>query len=457
MRIIAVYGLCLLLALCGCGSERLSPAALAARKELQLERPQKALDQLSAEPVDDSPEAHYLKAIALERLERIEAAKGEAKLAADRAPKNPKYAGLSLRLKLFDGDDKAIEPLLQLHDENPSSAAVSLCSVYAFQAKHVRQRTEGKLRAARVQLEKAQASLSTALSLSAEIPECHRELIGLAQWFEQPTDALKLIDGLLHEEPGHVDLLRDKVKVLVMAKRVTEAIRTASDLYKRLERTEGAAVEFANTLNRLPPSPAVFEQYADLRDHFPRNTSILLRHCWSLGKSGQIATACETLGTAFEQQSDLRQKRLLAESAVAIPLEMKDADIAEQQLKRFRQMIQDQQLLDYLEGQLAYLKKDFGECYAKMQSVLEAGYRRDTASREMAHAALQWIRQLVSQQTLTDQIRKAAELTLRRSSLNREDESTVREDARSLLQLLEAHERSDEEADKKGSGAASAP
>src|SRR5712691_8019758 len=311
-----VCGFLLLATLAGCGGERLSRAALAARKALQFERPQEALDQLSATPADTTPAGHYLRAIALERLDRLDAAKAEAKLALERSPKDPKYLGLQLQLKLFDDDESAIDPLLQLRDEHPSSAAVSLFAVFAYQAKHVRLRSERKLRAARVQLEKAEASLKTALSLSAEIPECHRELIGMALWFEQPAEALKLLDGLLRQEPDNIELLRKQVHVLVLAKHSAEAISAASQLYKRLERTEGAAVEFANTLNRLPASPAVLEQLSALREHFPQNTAILLRQCWSLGKSGHVAKACETLATAFEQQTDVRCKRLIAESAV---------------------------------------------------------------------------------------------------------------------------------------------
>lgn len=438
---ITVFSLLLLTSIVGCGGESLSPAALAARKALKFERAQEALDKLSAQPVDDTPEGHYLRAISLERLNRMEAADAEAKIAAERAPKNPKYQGLVLRLQLFRGDEKAIDPLLELHDQHPSSAAVSLDAIYAFQAKSVRQRTELKLRAAKVQLEKAEASLQTAISLAAEIPECHNELIGMAIWFERPDDALKLLDGLLHEEPDNIDFLRNRTKVLMMAKRSADAISAASLLYRKLERTEVAAVEFANTLNRLQPSPAVLEQYAALRETFPQNTAILLRQCWSLGKAGRMDEVTELLGTAFDHQTDKQRKRLIAESAVAIPLEMGDAVVAEKQLKRYRSTIRDNQLLTFLEGQLAFLRKEYDASYAKMNSVIET-YRKDnTSSRELSQAALGWIRRLATQQTLTEQVRLAAELTLRRANLNRGDEPAIRDEAQSLLNLIEATPR----------------
>ena len=425
----------------GCGGERFSPAALEARKALQFIRPQDALDKLSEGTGDSTPAGHFLRACALEQLGRMDAAKAEIKLALDAAPNNPKYKAYTLRLKLFEGDTTAIDPLLELYDQNTSNAAVSLYAVFAFQAKHVRQRTDMKLRAARVQLEKAQAALKTALSLAREIPESHHELIGMAVWFEQPYAALKLVDALLREEPDNVEFLRDRVSVLLLGKESTDAIAAATALYKRLERTESAAVEFANFLNRLPPSPVVLDQYESLRETFPANTAILLRHCWSLGKAGHSAEACRELAKAFDQQTDPRRRRTLAQSAVAIPLESAEPDIAAQQLQKFRKQIGDDQMVAYFEGQVAVLRKDYVVAVEKMQDVVNI-YRTDSsASQELARNALGQIQQVLTQQQLADQVRKAAELTLRRSGINRYDEIDVRKEAQSLLNLLEVHDR----------------
>lgn len=435
-----VFLLLLLAAMPGCGGERLSPAALAARNALRLARPQEALDKLS-EASDSTPAGHFFRACALEQLEQLDASKAEIKLALDAAPNNPKYKGYSLRLKLFDGDESAIEPLLELYEKNPSSAAASLYAIYAFQAKHVRQRSEKKLRAARVQLSNAQAALTTALKLSGEIPEHHRELLGMAVWFEQPDDAITLVNAMLRDDPKNVELLRDRVKVLLMAKRPGETISAATALFKQLERTEVAAVEFANTLNRLPPSPVVMREYDSLREMFPANTAILLRHCWSLGKSGLSEDACEELAKAFQQQTDPRRRRTLAQSAVAIPLEAGDADIAAQQLKTYRKEIGDDQMVAYFEGQIAAIRKDYDASVSKMQDVVNI-YRSDSnASPELARIALGHIQQVLTQQQLADQIRKAAELTLRRSGVNQDDAINIRKEAESLLHLLEVHDR----------------
>ena len=226
-----------------------------------------------------------------------------------------------------------------------------------------------------------------------------------------------------------------------MTKKPTETISAATALYKQQERTEAAAVEFSNTLNRLPPSPVVLRQFESLRETFPTNTAILLRHCWSLGKAGRSAEACAELATAFDQQSDARRRRTLAQSAVAIPLEAEDADTAAQQLKRFRKEIRDDQMIAYFEGQIAELRKDYAGSVTKMQDVVNI-YRTDSnASPELARIALAHIQKVLTEQQLAEQIRNAAELTLRRGGINQHDAIDIRKEAQSLLNLLEVHDR----------------
>ena len=74
-----------------------------------------------------------------------------------------------------------------------------------------------------------------------------------------------------------------------------------------------------------------------------------------------------------------------------------------------------------------------------------AVFKLASAFSNWTRAALREIQRLVSQEILADQIRKAAELTLRRAGLNRADAADVRDDARSLLQLLETNDRNDAE------------
>ena len=394
-----------LLALSGCGGERSPKAIVTARQALQLDKPQAAIEALSADPADDTPEGHYLRAVAFDRMERAEAAKAEVQMAIEKAPKVVKYAAFSQRLKLFNGDEKAIDSLIELHEANPSSAAVSHHAVFAYQAKHVRLRSAHKLRAARVQLEKAQVAIKVALSLSAEIPEFHRELIGQSLWFEQPEDSLKLVEALLKDNPNNEALQRDKIKVLLLAKQSAETIRAAADLYRQLERTEEAAREFAATLHRLPASPATIEQFEILREAHPANMAILVRHCWTLGRGGRTKDACELLNAEQSRQDDVQKQRALGLSAIAIPLELNEPDLAEAQFTKHRDLIGEGALRDYFAGRLSLLQKHEDEGLKHLQAVITSFQSGVNVSRDLVAATLTAIQRLSVQEQLADHVR----------------------------------------------------
>lgn len=426
-----------LLALVGCGGERASKAITTARQALQLDKPQAAIEALSAGPADDTPEGHYLRAVAFDRMERTEAAKAEVQIAIEKAPKIMKFSAFAQRLKLFGGDENAIDSLIELHEANPSSAAVSHHAVFAYQAKHVRLRSANKLRAARVQLEKAQVAIKVALSLAAEIPEFHRELIGQSLWFEQPEDSLKLVEALLKDNPNDAALQRDKIKVLLLAKQPVETIRAAAELYRQSERTEAAAMEFAATLHRLPASPATIEQLEILREAHPANMAILVRHCWTLGRGGRTKDACELLNAELSGHGDVQEQRVLGLTAIAIPLELNEPDLAEEQFAKHRDLIGEGAVRDYFAGRLALLQKHEDEALKQLQSVITSYQSGGNVSRDLVEAAMTAIQRLSAQEQLTDHVRKAAELTLRRAGLSRRDEGSLRDDAKSLLHLLE--------------------
>lgn len=68
--------------------------------------------------------------------------------------------------------------------------------------------------------------------------------------------------------------------------------------------------------------------------------------------------------------------------------------------------------------------------------------------RSLVRVALGHIQQVLTEQQLADQIRKAAELTLRRSGINQDDAVNIHKEAESLLNLLEVHDRPTNETPK---------
>ena len=127
---------------------------------------------------------------------------------------------------------------------------------------------------------------------------------------------------------------------------------------------------------------------------------------------------------------------------------MGDADTAALQLKTYRKEISDDQMVAFFEGQIAAIRKDYEASVSKMQDVVNI-YRSDNrASPELVRVALGHIQQVLTEQQLADQIRKAAELTLRRSGINQDDAVNIHKEAESLLNLLEVHDRPTNETPK---------
>ena len=122
---------------------------------------------------------------------------------------------------------------------------------------------------------------------------------------------------------------------------------------------------------------------------------------------------------------------------------MDNPDVAAAQLKKYRKQIDDNQMLAFFDGQLAYLRKDYATSVEKMQQVFNDFRTDSSASPALARFALGRIRQVLMEQQLAEQVRKAAELTLRRSGLSHYDEIDMRGDARSLLNVLEADDHRD--------------
>ncbi len=185
-----------------------------ARRLLQMNKAQEALEALSSdEPV---AEEHYLKAVALDRSGRKQPALGEIQEALKLAPDSVKYRGLRLRFQLFQKDIDAADKLIRLQEEHPSSAAVSLYCVYAYQAKVVRYMVQRKHRAAQAHGNRAIEALKTSIDLADEVPEFQREMLSFEREYGIGTHAEILVNKLWEVDPDSDELVDDKIAVLIM-------------------------------------------------------------------------------------------------------------------------------------------------------------------------------------------------------------------------------------------------
>src|SRR5579871_4412581 len=164
---------------CGCGESQNRPLLEAARRNLQINRTQQAIDLLAK---DSSAEGHYLKGVALYRLNLRNPAEEEIQAALKLKPKVAKYRGFELLLELANKNRTAIDQLIALYDENRSSGAISLFVTSAFTIKGDAQRS----------LEAFDASLA----LASDAPEFMFELLKHAVGTGRTIAATTLIDRL---------------------------------------------------------------------------------------------------------------------------------------------------------------------------------------------------------------------------------------------------------------------
>jgi hypothetical protein len=104
--ICCVVGLLVLTGFLNFGGRSSDARVEKARKMLQINRPQAAIDALANE---DSAEGHYLKAVALQSLGKLDAARDQMSEAISIAPHQPKYQGYQFVLQVAAGKSEAVD------------------------------------------------------------------------------------------------------------------------------------------------------------------------------------------------------------------------------------------------------------------------------------------------------------------------------------------------------------
>lgn len=390
--------------------------ATEARPLLQLNRNDEALDLLaSMEATSAPPEYRYLKAIALDRLERYEAANAEIRLAISQAPENPKYRAFELKLRLFARDRDSMDQLIELNRDFASIGAVALLATYGFQARAILLDAENKPEAAAYHRQRKQQTLETALTLSTEIPELHPELLQFALRDGLHEEALRLIDGLLNLDPSNLELRDEKVKVLMALKRIDDAVELAEVLYQETGTTRQGAEYFAAILAQASDTPAHRQKLQRLVELYPFSTQIVSRYAVFLTRTGQLPEARQLLVDAIDRHADGKSQEALAFAAITLPLEVNAPDEAEELLREYRQYLQDSLLIDYFEARILYLRKRHGDAVRKMLKIVEAARGDGGGSRRLASEALTWVRTILADKVLAEQMQLVIE-TSRKSA-----------------------------------------
>ncbi len=383
-----------------------------ARKHLQLSSNQAALESLSvASDTDAPPEFRYVKAVTLDRLMRYEPAHAEIRRAITAAPDDPKYKGLELKFRMLARERSAVDQLIELNRDYASTAAVALFAAYGFKAKAILLEQEGNPKAAEYHHQRKQQTLDTAITMAADIPEFHPELLTFAIREGLPNESLGLVDGLLKLDPESISLRSKKVRVLVALKQIDEAARLAEVLYTETDENLQGAEYFASVLSQATENAYRDELFEKMIDRFPLSTIVVSKHAVYLTRSGRLPQAQKQLDDAIARQTDKEERESLAFVSITLPLEVNAPSVAEEYLRKHRKYLQDDLLVDFFEARILYLRKQYGESVRKMMHIVKASKDAEGGSRMFATEALTWVRRILAEQVMTNQLDEVIEAT----------------------------------------------
>ncbi len=383
-----------------------------ARKHLQLSSNEAALKSLSVtSDTDAPPEFRYLKAVTLDRLKRYEPAHAEIRRAITAAPDDPKYKGLELKFRLLARERSAVYQLIELNRDYASTAAVALFAAYGFKAKAIMLEQDGNPKSAEYHHQRKQQTLDTAITMAADIPEFHPELLTFAIREELPNESLGLIDGLLKLDPESISLRSKKVRVLVALKQIDEAAKLAELLYLATDENLQGAEYFASVLSQTTENEHRDELYEKMVDRFPLSTVIISKYAIYLTRSGRLPRAQKKLDDAIARQTDKEERESLAFVSITLPLEVNAPSVAEEYLRKHRKYLQDDLLVDFFEARILYLRKQYGEAVRKMLHIVAASKDEEGGSRMFATEALTWVRRILAEKVMTNQLDEVIEAT----------------------------------------------
>jgi tetratricopeptide (TPR) repeat protein len=416
---LAVVCLCLLWL--GRGRRGPSPEVEKARVSLQVNEPQVAYDKLVA---DESAEAHYLRAVALNRLKQRKAAHEQIRKALDQEPDNPKYQGFEWLIDLLEGTPGAADKIIALYDRNRSSGAIALFATLAYLTKK--------------DVKSSVAAFNGALTMSADAPEHMFEMLNHALNTGRTSDAQHLFErleqlrpddvGFLKEmlqlatrrqvakaaesllarletlAPNDVELEKLRVEVLLLTDHKEEAVQAAGRIYRRNSQDLQAAESYAQALAQAKPTPERDQVFVDLTKAFPKSIEILAKYALYLTRSDRLPEALTLLNGALRQTLVPSGRSYLMQAAIILPLDAGNPERAEEQVKRHRRELRDPNLVTYYEGRILALRKDYDGALGKFRQVLDAEKKPGTVNQALLLDTRIHLQRVFAEKTLAAQI-----------------------------------------------------
>ena len=418
----------LVAATCG-GCNRHLPTAQVeiARKHLQLNRPQLAVEALAKE---DSAEGHYLKAVALQSIGERAAAREQIDESLSISSEDVKYKGYQALLDLSANKPGAAQRLIDLYDLHSSSPAIAFFATRAFVAQH--------------NLKGALNSFKLGLTLVDEVPEFMFQALQHAVTTEQTAEARQLLKKLEAVAPNDAEFLRELLNVAVKAKLVEPAehlfqqvqkltpdapelpeLQVKMELLlgrhetalaaarKALEKTPnqpGLELLLAESLLRGEAKPERERELAALSAKHPDNPDFIARHSNYLVKNKRLPEALQLLNRAIAQTKVTAAKASLLNLAIRTPIDANAPGLAEQQLAMHQAKFSNPAVADYFMGRILFLKHDYAGSLERFQKVVTSqGTSPSDAGRALAAECLVWQRRILANQAVDERLKAAQE------------------------------------------------
>lgn len=411
----------------GCNRHLPTAQVEVARKHLQLNRPQLAIEALAKE---DSAEGHYLKAVALQAKGERVAAREQIDEALSISPEEVKYKAYQSLLDLAAHKPGAAQHLIELYDGHSSSPAIAFFATRAFVAQH--------------NLQGAVRSFKLGLTLVDEVPEFMFQALQHAVTTEQDADARQLLKKLEDAAPNDAEFLRELLNVAVKAK----LVEPAQHLFQRVQKLTPEALDLpelqvkmelllgrpeaalaaahkaleaapnqpelelllAESLLRSDPKPERERELVALVAKHPDNPDFIARHANYLVKNKRLPDALNVLNKAIAQTKATAVKATLLNMVIRTPLEANAPGLAEQQLTMHQAKFSNPAVADYFMGRILFLKHDYAGALERFQKVVTSqGTAPSDAGRALAAECLVWQRRILANQAVDERLKAAQE------------------------------------------------
>ena len=195
-----------------------------------------------------------------------------------------------------------------------------------------------------------------------------------------------------------------------------DAAALAEVLYKETDASLQGAEYFAAVLSQTTENEHRDQLFSKMIDRFPRSTLVVSKYAIYLTRSGRLPAAQKQLEDAIARQTDKEERESLAFVSITMPLEVNAPSVAEEYLRKHRKYLQDELLVDFFEARILYLRKQYGDAVRKMMHIVSESKNKEGGSRVFATEALTWVRRILAEKVMTNQLDKAIDATGRSSA-----------------------------------------